>query len=131
MPSISSNSVYGGAIEVPYYLALAPDYDATFAPMITTKQGPLLQGEFRQRMINGAYSIRGAGIYQLDKGYFIQRRQHDALVTAISAAASKARAQFALNNKWVFGWDGVRCPTRPSCRTTTRVCRATPRPIHF
>ena len=28
-PSISSSSVYGGAIEVPYYWALAPDYDAT------------------------------------------------------------------------------------------------------
>ena len=38
--------------------------------MITTKQGPLLQGEFRQRLVNGAYSIRGAGIYQLDKEYF-------------------------------------------------------------
>ena len=58
------------AVEVPYYWALAPDYDVTLAPMITTKQGPLLQGEFRQRLINGAYSIRGAGIYQLDKGYF-------------------------------------------------------------
>jgi LPS-assembly protein len=72
MPSISSSSVYGGAIEVPYYWALAPDYDATFAPMITTKQGPLLQGEFRQRLINGAYSIRAAGIYQLDKDYFVR-----------------------------------------------------------
>ena len=72
MPSISTSSVYGGAIEVPYYWALAPDYDATFAPMITTKQGPLLQGEFRQRLINGAYSIRAAGIYQLDKDYFIR-----------------------------------------------------------
>ena len=38
--------------------------------MITTKQGPLLQGEFRQRLLNGAYSIRAAGIYQLDRGYF-------------------------------------------------------------
>ena len=56
MPTVSSNSNYGIAVEVPYYWALAPDYDATFAPMITTKQGPLLQGEFRQRLINGAYS---------------------------------------------------------------------------
>ena len=40
--------------------------------MITTKQGALLQGEFRQRLMNGAYSIRAAGIYQLDKDYFIR-----------------------------------------------------------
>ena len=58
------------ALEVPYFWALAPDYDATFSPMITTKQGPLLQGEFRQRLLNGAYSIRAAGIDQLDKNYF-------------------------------------------------------------
>ena len=57
MPTFKSSSVYGAAAEMPYYWALAPDYDATFAPMITTKQGPLLQGEFRQRLINGAYSI--------------------------------------------------------------------------
>ena len=70
VPSFGSSSIYGQALEVPYYWALAPDYDATFSPMITTKQGLLLQGEFRQRLINGAYSIRAAGIYQLDRGYF-------------------------------------------------------------
>ena len=70
VPSIKSSNIYGLALEVPYYWALAPDYDATFAPMITTKQGVLLQGEFRQRLLNGAYSIRAAGIYQLDPGYF-------------------------------------------------------------
>ncbi len=70
--AIGASSVYGGAAEIPYYWALAPDYDATFAPMITTKQGPLLQASFRQRLINGAYSIRAAGIYQLDKDYFIR-----------------------------------------------------------
>ncbi|MGH6664165.1 MAG: LPS-assembly protein LptD, partial [Pseudolabrys sp.] len=65
VPSVTTSSVYGAALEVPYYWALAPDYDATFSPMITTKQGPLLQGEYRQRLINGAYDIRAAGIYQL------------------------------------------------------------------
>src|SRR5512135_1060673 len=70
MPAVSSNTNYGMALEVPYYWALAPDYDLTLAPMITTNQGPLMQGEFRQRLLNGAYSIRGAGIYQLDRGYF-------------------------------------------------------------
>ncbi len=57
-------------IEVPYYWALAPDYDTTLSPVITTRQGALMQGEFRQRLLNGAYSIRAAGIYQLDRGYF-------------------------------------------------------------
>ena len=78
MPYISSTTLYGQAIEIPYYWALAPDYDATFAPMITSRQGALLQGEFRQRLLNGAYDIRAAGIYQLDRQYFantVRRRR--------------------------------------------------------
>ena len=107
MPSISSSSVYGGAIEVPYYWALAPDYDATFAPMITTKQGPLLQGEFRQRLINGAYSIRAAGIYQLDKDYFIRSDGSTTPGYRDWRGSLESSGLFALNNKWVWGWDGA------------------------
>ena len=40
----------------PTIWALAPNYDFTFTPMITTRQGPLLQGEWRQRLVNGSYS---------------------------------------------------------------------------
>ena len=40
--------------------------------MITTRQGPLLQGEWRQRLINGAYAIRASGIFQLDKDVFLR-----------------------------------------------------------
>lgn len=107
MPSVSASSVYGAAIEVPYYWALAPDYDATFAPMITTKQGPMLQGEFRQRLINGAYSIRAAGIYQLDKDYF---RRDDGTTTPGFRdwrGSVETTGLFALNNKWVWGWDAA------------------------
>jgi LPS-assembly protein len=107
MPTASTSSVYGAAIEVPYYWALAPDYDATFAPMITTKQGPLLQGEFRQRLINGAYSIRAAGIYQLDKDYF---RRDDGTYTPGFRdwrGSLESTGLFALNNSWVLGWDGT------------------------
>ena len=107
MPSISSSSIYGAALEVPYYWALAPDYDATFAPMITTKQGPLLQGEFRQRLINGAYSIRAAGIYQLDKDYFLRSDGTYTPGYRDCRGSLESTGQFALNNKWVWGWDGA------------------------
>ena len=49
----STSSVYGLGVSVPYYWALAPDYDATFTLMITTRQGPLLQGEWPSGL-NGA-----------------------------------------------------------------------------
>ena len=108
MPSIGSSRVFGQSVEIPYYWALAPDYDATFSPMITTKQGPLLQGEFRQRTQNGAYDIRLSGIKQLNKDYFAPASP------TISApgyrdfrGSIETSGQFAINKNWLWGWDGV------------------------
>ena len=96
----TTNTGFGA--EVPYYWAIAPDMDATFTPRFMTRQGVLLQGEFRQRLIDGAYQIRAYGIDQLDPGAFAgqpgDRQFRGALDT---------KGQFALNDKWVWGWDGV------------------------
>jgi LPS-assembly protein len=107
VPVASSSSVYGGALDVPYYWALAPDYDATFAPMITTKQGPLLEGEFRQRLMSGAYSIRAAGIYQLDKDYFLRSDGTYTPGFRDWRGSLESTGLFAINNNWVWGWDGT------------------------
>ena len=104
MPAITSSTLYGAAVEVPYFWAIAPNYDVTFAPMITSRQGPMLQGEFRHRLMNGAYSIRASGIKQADKDYFGgpgvpgYRDYRGSL---------ESSGQFALNAKWVWGWDAV------------------------
>jgi LPS-assembly protein len=107
MPSITSNSNYGVAVEVPYYWALAPDYDMTLAPMITSKQGLLMEGEFRQRLLNGAYSIRAAGIYQLDKNQFAPIGGVDAPGYRNWRGSVESSGQFALTDKWVWGWDAL------------------------
>ncbi len=36
-------------VEIPYYWAIAPDYDVTFNPRFTSRQGVLMQAECRQR----------------------------------------------------------------------------------
>lgn len=107
MPTVSSNSKYGFGLEVPYYWALAPDYDVTFAPMITTRQGPLLQGEFRQRLINGAYSIRAAGIKQWDKDAFQRSDGSSTPGYRDWRGSIESSGQFAINDKWIWGWDTV------------------------
>ena len=107
VPMLSSNSKYGFALEVPYYFALAPNYDATFAPMITTKQGPMLQGEFRERLENGAFDIRGAGIYQLDKNYFLRPDGTYTPGYRDWRGSVETDGQFALNTRWVWGWNAV------------------------
>jgi LPS-assembly protein len=102
VPSYSTSSVYGFGVSVPYYWALAPNYDFTFTPMITTRQGPLLQGEWRQRLVNGAYSIRASGIFQLDKNLFLNTPGY-----LDWRGSLESSGQFNLSDKWVWGWDGT------------------------
>ena len=107
-------TTYGYGVEIPYYWAIAPDYDATFTPRITTKQGVLLQGEFRQRLLDGSYQIRADGIDQLDPGAFAGQPGDRQFRGGV-----ETKGQFALNDKWVWGWDGVAAvPTTTSCPTT-------------
>ena len=102
MPGFTSYTAFGYGVEVPFYWAIAPDYDATFSPRFTTQQGVLLQGEFRQRLMDGSYQIRAYGIDQLDPGAFAGQPGDRQFRGGI-----ETKGQFALNDKWVWGWDGV------------------------
>jgi LPS-assembly protein len=102
MPGFTSATGYGFGVDTPFYWAIAPDYDATFTPRITTRQGVLLQGEFRQRLINGSYQIRAYGIDQLDPGAYAGLPGDRQFRGGVDT-----KGQFALNDKWVWGWDGV------------------------
>jgi LPS-assembly protein len=106
VPTYSTSSVYGLGVATPYYLALAPDYDATFTPMITTRQGPLLQGEWRQRLVDGAYSIRATGIFQLDKELFLNAGFPTPGYRDWRGSLESS-GQFNLSEQWVWGWDGT------------------------
>ena len=105
VPTYHTSSVYGVSVATPYYFALAPDYDATITPMITTKQGPLVQAEWRQRLINGSYMVRASGIFQLDKQAFADKGDFPGNRDIRGHVESSG--QFRLNDKWVSGWDGT------------------------
>ena len=49
MPQPSISDTLGYSTTIPYYFALAPNYDFTFYPMYTSRQGVLWQGEWRHR----------------------------------------------------------------------------------
>jgi LPS-assembly protein len=102
MPSVTSYSTYGYAVEIPYYWAISPDMDATFNPRITSRQGVLFEGEFRQRLINGSYQIRAYGIDQQDPAVFAGQPGDKQFRGGV-----ETKGQFALNDKWSWGWDGV------------------------
>lgn len=106
-PKFGYTSLQGASVTVPYFWALAPNYDFTLTPTVMSRQGLLLQGEWRHRLMNGAYSIKAAGIFQLDRTAFSSRTPGgiDPGDRAFRGNIDTS-GQFSLNNNWVWGWDG-------------------------
>jgi LPS-assembly protein len=107
MPIITTSSAYGLGVEMPYYLALAPNYDLTISPRITTTQGPLLRTEYRQRFETGSLTIRASGIDQLDKNAFIRSDGSTTPGFRDWRGAIETSGKFGLSPSWTWGWDGV------------------------
>jgi LPS-assembly protein len=106
-PTLSDTSQYGFGIQPTYFWALAPNYDLTLSSLITTKQGPLVEGQWRDRLLNGSYTIRASGIWQLDPGYFADRDGPNSPTANTFRGEIDSEGQFAINNNWVWGWTGL------------------------
>lgn len=106
MPGFSQTNQTGLGVNIPFYWALAPDYDLTLTPRITSRQGVLMQGEFQQRLLNGAYQIRAYGIVQQDPNAFSYKGVPQAGDRELRGGV-ETKGQFALNDRWVWGWEGV------------------------
>ena len=113
LPLAGYDSKYGFAVQVPYYWAIAPDYDFTFTPRVMSRQGLLAKGEWRQRLDSGYYSIILSGIYQLDKDYFLETFKDPNYPSYRDFRGSvESRGRFAITDKWSWGWDAL-LPTDP------------------
>lgn len=58
-PSLASSNDFGTAIDLPYFLNLAPHYDLTLTPRLSEKQDPFVTGEWRHLTANGRYTLTG------------------------------------------------------------------------
>ena len=106
-PILSYGKATGYSIETPYYFALAPDYDLTIYPRYMTQQGLLMEGEWNQRLVNGAYSIHAAGIFQQDPSFFASEYGAGTEATKNFRGSILTTGQFDITNRWVWGWTGV------------------------
>jgi LPS-assembly protein len=106
-PSLGYGSAYGGSAELDYFWAVTPSADFTATVMATTMQGELFQGVWRQRLMEGSYSIKAAGIFQQDPGYFANRDGADSPTANTFRGAIQTSGQFSLSEKWVWGWTGL------------------------
>lgn len=75
LPRIGINSTDGLQLATPYYLNLAPNYDATITPTFYTNRNPKLSGEFRYLTHFGQGKIDTAYLPK-DQEYNHQNRSH-------------------------------------------------------
>jgi len=106
-PTLSDTSQYGFGVQPTYFWALAPNYDLTLSTLLATKQGALVEGEWRHRLLDGAYTIRASGIFQADPDYFANRDGPDSPTARVFRGEIDSAGQFAINDKWVWGWTGL------------------------
>jgi LPS-assembly protein len=97
-PSYGSDSEIGVTIRVPYYFNIAPDKDATVAPIFTSKEGPVLTGQYRQRFSNGELEVGGSVFHgdRIENGVTREDR---------TRAHIKGKTRFDLDDTWRTGLD--------------------------
>lgn len=93
-PRYGSDSQLGITVEAPYYFAIAPDKDLTVRPIITSDEGPVLAGQYRQRFTDGRFEFEGSGTRGSDETGEKEIRGH---------IFSKTR--FDLTDTWRTGAD--------------------------
>lgn len=98
-PKYSQSDDLGTMVEIPYYFALAPNYDFTFSPAISTKRGILWKGDWRHRLATGSYRIKMAGIADNKYTNPTTGREED------FRGSIETQGIFKIGELWEWGWD--------------------------
>ncbi|MEJ1968925.1 MAG: LPS assembly protein LptD [Rhizomicrobium sp.] len=59
-PDIGNSTYIGYFARVPIYIAISPQNDATVTPIVSTRGGEVLEGEYRQRLQDGGLWLQGS-----------------------------------------------------------------------
>ncbi len=100
MPEYSQTTQLGTTVKVPVYWNIAPDKDATITPHITSEEGLVLEGEYRQLTTEGQYQFNGSITYP---------RERDAAGKVTSGNELRghifATGENRLSEEWSAGFD--------------------------
>lgn len=103
IPSFSKSSALGANVKVPYYYNIAPDKDVVIAPVYTSKEGMVLEGDYRQLLPQGSYNMRGS-ITNPDK---VDGQGHHVAENALRGHV-EGDGNFDINDTWSWGFIGKR-----------------------
>ncbi len=98
VPEFSFSDSLGAAARVPYFITLGPSADLTLLPIITTKQGVVLGGEYRRRFQTGEVELDGSAT-QAD------REKDNGTDENTFRGHINGKARFDLNEDWRWGAD--------------------------
>lgn len=102
-PRYVFSSSLGTGASLPFFWAIAPNYDLTVTPTILSRQGVLGEVEWRHRLDNGFYNIRAAGIVQQDKEAFLPSPRGPG--DREERGSLESTGLFYINQHWKWGWD--------------------------
>ena len=102
-PVYSATTTLGQSIATPYYYVISPDRDLTVTPTFYSRQGLLLEGEYRQQFENGTHLFRLGGISQGDRGAFLPSPNGAGDMQTRGYAETVGK--FNINTQWRWGWD--------------------------
>jgi LPS-assembly protein len=108
-PDYGHSSTLGYITGIPYFFNLAPNYDATIEPIYFSDQGLFLKGEWRQRLANGQYNVKLAGIDQNANdlpGGINGNNGANAKLDGLRGSV-ETHGLFSLSSWWKFGWDAT------------------------
>ncbi|MEO0546687.1 MAG: LPS-assembly protein LptD [Pseudomonadota bacterium] len=100
-PQIGYADRLGFSYRQPYFFATGPSHDLTLRPTYYTRQGFLGDAEWRQRLENGMYTLRFAGISQQERDAFEFTPDNSKTFRGMAATTGK----FVINPRWSFGWN--------------------------
>ncbi len=104
-PYYGTSEQLGFMTELPYYFALDPSFDFTFHPRYLSEQGVLWQGDWRQKLANGSYDVKLAGIDQNCNDLPGGCAENEGLDG--SRGSLETHGNFSLSSWWSYGWDVV------------------------
>ncbi|MGD9740550.1 MAG: LPS-assembly protein LptD [Bauldia sp.] len=104
-PTFTISNDIGFGVSVPFFWAIAPNYDLTITPSYFRKAGFLTELEWRHRTLRGIYTIEAAGVYETNP------------VPGVVRGGIRTTGDYNFDRFWSLGWDGTVLSDRGFART--------------
>lgn len=103
VPTFKNNSLLGNMLEIPYFVNIASNMDATVTPILTGKETAVMSGQFRHLTKKGLYELKGS---------ITSPKRRDALGNIATGHELRGhiegQGRFNLADDWYWGFDGKR-----------------------